>query len=139
MLRTNLSTRPFYNVRAAQMALGAAGVVVGQVGRLAQRRGVEGGQCGLAADPVGATKFFFTMLRVILRDLLGVDAPLTGRQLPADGCAANGRGGIFGDIDALFGATETRGRASARPVCWADHVVCHPPHPVVAPRLSSAA
>lgn len=28
MLRTNLSTRPFYNVRAAQMTLGAAGVIL---------------------------------------------------------------------------------------------------------------
>ena len=28
MLRTNLSTRPFYNVRAVQMALGAAGVIL---------------------------------------------------------------------------------------------------------------
>jgi hypothetical protein len=28
MLRTNLSTRPFYNVRAARMALGAAGVIL---------------------------------------------------------------------------------------------------------------
>ena len=28
MLRTNLATRPFYNVRAAQMALGCAGVIL---------------------------------------------------------------------------------------------------------------
>ena len=28
MLRTNLSTRPFYNVRAVQVALGAAGILV---------------------------------------------------------------------------------------------------------------
>lgn len=28
MLRTNLSTRPFYNIRAVQLALGAAGVLV---------------------------------------------------------------------------------------------------------------
>ena len=28
MLRTNLSTRPFYNVRAAKMVLGAAGVIL---------------------------------------------------------------------------------------------------------------
>eukprot|EP00666_Eupelagonemidae_sp_cell4sb_P015488 gene15488-15593_t len=60
----------------------------------------------VAQDPVAAVQFFYTMVRVALRDLLGVDAPLTdAEQLPLFGSAASGRGGIFGHVDTVFGVT----------------------------------
>eukprot|EP00662_Eupelagonemidae_sp_cell21_P025068 gene25068-22581_t len=57
----------------------------------------------IAEDPVAAVAFFYRAIRLTLKELLGIDAPLTGTPLDADGCAASGGGGVLGDADALFG------------------------------------
>ena len=67
----------------------------------------------VARDPVAAVRFFYHIVRGVLRDLLGVEAPVVGADhLPADGCAWSGRPCMFGGVDAVFGVTETQNRGT---------------------------
>ncbi len=63
----------------------------------------------VAEDPVAAVEFFYVLLRMVLRDLLGADAADLGTRLPPDGCAASGRGGALGELDAFMAVTECQG------------------------------
>ena len=63
----------------------------------------------VARDPVGQATLFDLMVRLFLEQVVGASVGFSSSKC-ADGIAANGRGGIFGAVQAYFGPIETQGR-----------------------------
>ena len=63
----------------------------------------------VARDPVGQAMVFDIMVKLFLEHVLGA-IPTCGVSKFNDGFAANGRGGLFGAVQAYFAPVETQGR-----------------------------
>ena len=76
----------------------------------------------LAADPVAQARFFYVMIELFLKEVIGIVAPLRKERFPdfsmenfEDGMAGSTFGGCFGDVACLCGPLETQGRGSMHP------------------------
>ena len=76
----------------------------------------------LAADPVAQARFFYVMIELFLKEVIGIVAPLRKERFPdfsmenfEDGMAGSTFGGCFGDVACLCGRLETQGRGSMHP------------------------
>ena len=76
----------------------------------------------LASDSVAQAKVFHLMITLFFEIVLGTTPPLVQEYRPArrtikfaDGFAASGLGGCFGDVASAIGPIETQGRGSQHP------------------------